>query len=351
MSKLKFIIRYIMLLFILVLASTTLLSTSGLAQDKELSAEAAAADANEDGLLQKNEAKYKTSWKWKANFDQVDCDKNGGLDGAEIKWFEDFEACPDQDFSAPIFHLKAYPTGSGTFPAVISLHSSGGFRGCRTLVENFRKEPWLKAGYAWYAPNFFVRHGITQRTRMDTFSDYREHIENELTSIISLMKADPKIDSKNIFAVGFSNGGFWASYLAGKGIITAGSSHYGVWKANFGRDMINPYPMEYFSSTSSPLLALHGEGDTTQKIEFYSVAREMIEDTPNFEDHVYEDGGHVWDCFPYFPKFLIDRNPKRMTRLLEKLIGVCDDKFDGPDREITDDAFKRTVAFFKKHAK
>ena len=57
MSKLEFLIRYIMLLFIVVLAPTTLLSTSGLAQDKELSAEAAADDANEDGLLQKNEAK------------------------------------------------------------------------------------------------------------------------------------------------------------------------------------------------------------------------------------------------------------------------------------------------------
>ena len=33
------------------------------------------------------------------------------------------------------------------------------------------------------------------------------HIEKELAAIIALMKTEPKIDSKNIFAIGFSNGG------------------------------------------------------------------------------------------------------------------------------------------------
>ena len=42
---------------------------------------------------------------------------------------------------------------------------------------------------------------------METFSTYRENIEEELSEIINLMKNDPKINNKNIFAVGFSNGG------------------------------------------------------------------------------------------------------------------------------------------------
>jgi poly(3-hydroxybutyrate) depolymerase len=104
---------------------------------------------------------------------------------------------------------------------------------------------------------------------METFDKYREEIEKELAAIIALMKTDPKIDSKNIFAVGFSNGGFWASYLAGKGMVTAAASHYGVWKACYGRDCFNDYPVKYFSSTSSPLLALHGTQDSTQKLEYY----------------------------------------------------------------------------------
>ena len=60
---------------------------------------------------------------------------------------------------------------------------------------------------------------------MDTFDKYREDIEKELVAIIALMKADPKIDKKNIFAVGFSNGGLWASFMAGKANGNAAASH------------------------------------------------------------------------------------------------------------------------------
>jgi dienelactone hydrolase len=347
MSKLVFLSCYTLTLFTLVLTLTTLLPTLVLAQDKELSAEAKADDANEDGLLQKNEAKYPATWVWKANFDQIDCDKNSGLDGAEIKRFTNYKACPNQGAGAHIYHRRAYPTGSGPFPAVIALHTSGGAKGTRILIENYRQGTWLKAGYAWYAPNFFERHGITNASRFDTWDIYREDIEKELSAIITLMKTDPKIDSKNIFGVGFSNGGFWSSFLAGKGIVTAAASHYGIWLA---RNLDNEYPEKYFSSTSSPFLALHGEDDSTQKIDYYLAAHSIIKDTPNFEDHIYKGAGHAWDCFPYFPKWFLERRPKRAPRILERLKGVCAN-FDGSNREVTNDALKRTIDFFKKHAK
>ena len=49
------------------------------AQGKELSERGKAADTNKDGLIQENEARGPLA----ANFDDMDCDKNGGLDGAE----------------------------------------------------------------------------------------------------------------------------------------------------------------------------------------------------------------------------------------------------------------------------
>ena len=307
--------------------------TISLVQARELSARAKAEDDNGDGVLQRNEIK---SQRVKDLFDDIDCDKSDTLDGEEIyNHFRGSGVCPNQGSvaGANIPHRKKYPTGSGPFPGIIALHSSGGFSGSNMLIENFKSETWVKAGYAWYAPNFFVKHGITNDTRMDTFDKYREDIEKELAAIITLMKADPKVDSKNIFAIGFSNGGFWTSYLAGKGIVTAASSHYGVWKANFGRDWTNPYPMEYFSSKSSPLLALHGEDDSTQKITFFNEAWSQIEETPKIEKHIYDNAGHVWDCFP----------PSRLER-------ICN-KFDDRNREVTNDALKRTLAFFKKHSK
>ena len=51
----------------------------------------------------------------------------------------------------PIYHEKVYPTGDGPFPGIIVLHSSGGFRGSKSIIENFRSDVWIKAGYAWYA--------------------------------------------------------------------------------------------------------------------------------------------------------------------------------------------------------
>ena len=123
------------------------------AENKKLSARAEANDANGDGLLQKNEAKYQV----KANFDAIDCDKNSGLDGAEFRRFFSGKGCTNQVAGANIYHKKNYPTGPGPFPAIIALHTSGGFQSTNTLIENFRSETWVKAGYAWYAPNFFCK--------------------------------------------------------------------------------------------------------------------------------------------------------------------------------------------------
>ena len=75
---------------------------------------------------------------------------------------------------------------------------------------------------------------------METFSTYRENIEKKLSEIVELMKNDPRIEKKNVFAVGFSNGEFWVCYLTGNSEVNAGVSHYGVWKANRGRKITNP---------------------------------------------------------------------------------------------------------------
>ena len=131
---------------------------------------------------------------------------------------------------------------------------------------------------------------------MKTFSKYRENIEQELSEIVALAKNDPKVDSQNIFAVGFSNGGFWVFYLTGKGLVNAGVSHYGVWKANMGRSITNPYPMDYFSSSSSPILALHGADDGTQRMKFVTESWDRARNNgAKLETYVYSGADHAWD--------------------------------------------------------
>lgn len=223
--------------------------------------------------------------------------------------------------SEPIYHEKYYPSGSEPFPAVIALHSSGGFKSVKHLIQRY-----IDDGFAVYAPDFWARHGLTAATRMDTFTTYRENIEQELSEIVDLMKSDPKVNKKNIFAVGFSNGGFWVCYLTGTAKVNAGVAHYGVWKANMGREFTNPYPMDYFSKSSTPILALHGDYDDTQKMEFVEQAwDEARNNGAILKTHIYWGANHAWDR----------KNIKRWPY----------------NEKVDKDSHKRTIQFFKKYTK
>ena len=215
----------------------------------------------------------------------------------------------------PINHEITYPEGDGPFPGLIALHSSGGFKSVKVLISKYPK-----AGYAVYAPDFFKKHGITKETRFDTWTTYRTQIENDLLEIIQLMKRDPKIDPNNIFAVGFSNGGYWASFLAAKKHVNAGSSHYGVWKF----PKWNGYPAKYFDANSNPLLAIHGEKDSIQKPKWVFPELDKLEKVvPTFQKHIFSNIGHSWDC------------------------SVC--RKDGYSTNFSNEALKLTLDFFEKY--
>lgn len=222
----------------------------------------------------------------------------------------------------PIQFKTYYPQGPGPFPAVISLHTSGGpFSKWMTT----RSMVFVEKGFAVYEPDFFTRHNITTKTRGDTWTTYRKDIEKELSEIVVLAKKDPKIDSKNIFAVGWSNGGYWATYLAATNQVNAGASIYGVWQ--FYGDKLNGYPARYVNKDSNPILVLHGKQETVQRYDkVISFIQQAQASSSKVELHVYPNVGHSWDM----------NKP-----------GVK----DGYNKEVTDDANNRIVAFFKKNLK
>ena len=120
--------------------------------------------------------------------------------------------------------------------------------------------------------------------------------------------------------------GFWVGYLTGSSKVSAGVSHYGVWKANFGREMTNPYPMRYFSKSSTPILALIGDDDQTQIPKFSKVALDEIKSRgATLETHIYSDAGHAWDR----------KNHSKYVY----------------NESVTNDSHKRTIEFFKKYMK
>jgi len=225
-------------------------------------------------------------------------------------------------FSDPIYHEKKYPSGNGPFPAVILLHSSGGFKSNQML--NYLGDDYIENGFAIYAPDFFKRHGITTETRKKTWTSFRKPIEKELSEIVELVKKDKKIDSKNVFAVGFSNGGYWATYLAGTKQVNAASSHYGVWTFKGG---LNGYPVKYVKKDCNPLLVLHSTKDQIQKIEYVRSHIEKAKKTcTKVKVHYYTNGGHAWESQKYNG-------------------GV------GYNKDVWKDAVTRTINFFKENKK
>jgi dienelactone hydrolase len=77
--------------------------------------------------------------------------------------------------------------GSGSFPVVIALHTSGGFRTVKPQISKY-----TDAGYAVYAPDFFRRHGISKSNHFETWTTYRTAIEAELLELIAAIKKDPQ---------------------------------------------------------------------------------------------------------------------------------------------------------------
>ena len=193
----------------------------------------------------------------------------------------------------PIYHEIKYPAGNGPFPVVIALHTSGGFNTVKKQISKY-----TNAGYAVYAPDFFRRHGISNSNRFETWTTYRTEIELELLELIEVIKKDPKSDTKNIFAVGFSNGGYWASFLAARKHVNAGASHYGVWRWPISAGW-NGYPADYFDADSNPVLAIHGDKDSVQKPRFVYDQLTIVESkSPKFKKHIFRNAGHSWDCEP-----------------------------------------------------
>lgn len=218
----------------------------------------------------------------------------------------------------PIYYETKYPRGSGPHPAVIVLHTSSGFKTVRRQITRY-----TNAGYAVYAPDFFRRHGISMRNRFETWTTYKTKIEAELIEIVELMKKDSLVDPKNIFAVGFSNGGYWASFLAARKHVNAAASHYGVWRWP-PRAGWNGFPADYFDRESNAVLAIHGEDDSIQTTKFvYDQLANVEVKSPKFKKYIFRNAGHSWDCKPCVK--------------------------DGYNKEVTKQALKMTLDLFESN--
>lgn len=193
-------------------------------------------------------------------------------------------------------HRLEFPDGDGPFPTVILLHTSGGYESTFDHILRYKA-----LGYGVAHPNFYSAFGIHKENRFTGFKEKRKDIEKALIEFVKFIETNPKVDGDNLFTVGFSAGGFYSVFLACEKYVSAGSAHYGVWSfpgsrnkfSNFGPKQ---YPAQYFDKDCSRFLALHGEDDRIQPMQYVSLAFKYIQKTNNdFRIHRYDKIGHRWD--------------------------------------------------------
>jgi carboxymethylenebutenolidase len=153
------------------------------------------------------------------------------------------------------------PDGPGPYPAVLVLHTSGGLQSADLA---FAKR-LVGQGYVALVPAFLDAYGIRPQTRQASFTTYAEPIYADLVACLDQLRSNPKVDGKSLSAVGFSNGGYFALWLAATGQVGAGVSYYGAL-TGAGTDSTLDRFRRTFTFHSAPVLILHGAADSTVPI-------------------------------------------------------------------------------------
>lgn len=183
------------------------------------------------------------------------------------------------------------PDAPGPYPGVLILHTSGGLD--RADLDYAKR--LSEQGYVCLVPAFMEAYGITAKTRVQTFTSSADDVYGDLVNAIAVLRASDKVAGAKVGAVGFSNGGYFAVWLAATGKVDAGVSYYGAL-SGAGSDRELTRFKSVFTGNSSPVLILHGTEDRTVPI---GAAKRLVSildaaKTPN-EVRLYDDVDHRFD--------------------------------------------------------
>jgi carboxymethylenebutenolidase len=192
-----------------------------------------------------------------------------------------------QNMNATLFT----PDGAGPYPAVLLMHTSGGLQ---SADLDYAKR-LMQEGYVVLVPQFMAAYNITGRTRVDTFTVRAQAVFNDFGAALDQLRANPKVDGGKLAAIGFSNGGYFAVWLAAAGKVRAGISYYGAL-SGAGSDHEQVRFREVINDRSSPMLILHGSADTTVPISQAAQLDRILTSAKVAHEYVNYDGaGHVFE--------------------------------------------------------
>ncbi len=194
----------------------------------------------------------------------------GVLLAASVLWL--FSAMPASVASAASTTIKVgvnqnmnahllTPDGPGPYPALLLMHTSGGLQAAD--LEYAKR--LLLEGYVVLVPAFMEAYGIHAKTRQQTFTTHGQAVYADFVASLEFLKRHEKVDGKKLGAIGFSNGGYFALWLAATGQVRAGISYSGAL-SGAGTDTQLARFREVFTGASAPVLVLHGTDDSTVPI-------------------------------------------------------------------------------------
>jgi carboxymethylenebutenolidase len=208
------------------------------------------------------------------------------------------------------------PDGPGPYPAILVLHTSSGLAPADLEFAN----RLAQQGYVSLVPSFMAAYGITPQGRAATFTTYGDRIYADFMSALDMLRASDKVKGSKVGAVGFSNGGYFAAWLAVTAKVDAAVSYYGAYSAA-GADRGLARFQSVARPGGSPLLIFHGGNDSTVPITAAEHLTAILSaaHTP-FEYQRYTSAGHSFDR-------------------------------SGQNSDAAADAWARTLAFFASHLK
>jgi len=153
------------------------------------------------------------------------------------------------------------PQGPGPFPAILLLHTSGGLQ----QADLDYGASLQQQGYVVLIPAFLAAYGIQSQNRKLAFTTYAQPLYADFVASLAQLRALPQVNGKALAAIGFSNGGYFALWLAATRQVQAGVSYYGALTAA-GTDPSLHLFQQTFGPDSAPVLILHGCDDSTVSI-------------------------------------------------------------------------------------
>ncbi len=196
------------------------------------------------------------------------------------------------------------PDGPGPYPGVLVLHTSGGLEDADIAFAN----ALAREGYVCIVPAFMSAYGLTAASRQDTFTRDANPIYADFVSALDALKNNPKVQGSKLAAVGFSNGGYFAVWLALANNVQAAVGYYGAY-SGAGTDKDLSRFAKIASASSAPILILHGANDTTVPVQAARRLARILESAQApYEIQVYPDTGHLFDRGGFSPAATFRRN-------------------------------------------